>query len=167
MATMILSYAFAKILGTQFISQPSIYDRPIGQLSGFELTWFYYGYSYWYGLFIAGSQIIASLLLFFKKTTRIGAVVFLAIIGNIVAVDFAYNIDGAKGMAVLLTVMALFILLSDFQAFFKFFIEKEPLFTQNEQPRWISKIHKLKFIYIPIVFVGFFILLSTLKREFM
>ena len=33
LATMILSYAFAKILGTRFTSQPSTYDKPISSLS--------------------------------------------------------------------------------------------------------------------------------------
>jgi len=46
LATIIISYAFAKILGTQFTSQPSTYDKPVGLLSGFELTWYYYGYSF-------------------------------------------------------------------------------------------------------------------------
>ena len=57
LATMILSYAFAKILGTQFTTQPSTYDQPVGSLSGFNLTWYYYGYSFSYGVFIAISQI--------------------------------------------------------------------------------------------------------------
>ena len=113
LATMILSYAFAKILGTQFTTQPSTYDQPVGSLSGFNLTWYYYGYSFSYGVFIAISQITSSLLLFFRKTTRVGVVLFLSFMVNILLVDYAYDIQGAKGMATIMTIMALFIFLSE------------------------------------------------------
>jgi hypothetical protein len=164
---MILSYAFAKILGTQFTSQPSVYDKPIGILSGFELTWFFYGYSYWYGVFIASSQILSSLLLFFRKTTRLGIILFLSIMANIVALDFAYDIQGAKGMSVILTLMAIFVFLSDFPNFYKYFIVNEPLFQDSERPNWVNKYSKIKFVYIPIVFIAFFVLISTMKEKYM
>ena len=128
LATMILMYAIAKIMGTQFSSTPSIWDKSIGELSGFELMWFYYGYSFWYGVFIAGSQIIAAFLLFFRRTTRIGIVLYLSIMANIVAVDIAYGIDAAIGMALVLTAVALFVFLSEYKAFFHFFLHQPPLF---------------------------------------
>lgn len=167
LATMIISYAFAKIFETQFVTQPSIYDRPIDSLTGFQLTWYYYGYSYWYGLVIASTQILSSILLFFRKTTRIGIILFLTFMINILLVDFAYEIHGAKGMAIILTIMALFILLSDYKALFKYFIKEPSLFQNVDQANWINKVHKAKYIYIPLVFIGFTILITTLKNKYM
>ena len=167
LATMILSYAFAKILGTQFTTQPSTYDQPIGSLSGFNLTWYYYGYSFWYGVFIAISQISSSLLLFFRKTTRVGVVLFLSFMVNILLVDYAYDIQGAKGMATIMTLMALFIFLSEYPLFIKYFLTEPPLFQDTERPNWINKIKKVKWVYIPFVFIGIFLGLSTLKTKFM
>lgn len=167
LATMIISYAFSKILETQFIAQPSVYDKPIGSLTGFQLTWYYYGYSYWYGLVIAAAQIISSILLFFRKTTRIGIIIFLAFMINILLVDFAYDIQGAKEMAVIMTIMGLFILFSDYKTLLKYFIDEAPLYQDSDRPLWMNKISKLKFIYIPIVFIGFFILINTLKNKYM
>lgn len=167
LATMILTYAFAKILGTQFTSQPSTYDQPIGTLSGFDLTWYYYGYSFWYGVFIAISQIISSLLLFFRRTTRIGIVLFLSFMINILLVDYAYNIDGAKGMATIMTLMALFIFFSEFPLFLKYFITEPPLFQNEDRPNLINKLSKIKWVYIPLVSVGLFFTLSTLKSKYM
>ena len=157
LATMILSYAFAKILGTQFTTQPSTYDQPVGSLSGFNLTWYYYGYSFSYGVFIAISQITSSLLLFFRKTTRVGVVLFLSFMVNILLVDYAYDIQGAKGMATIMTIMALFIFLSEYPLFIKY----------TDRPNWINKIRKTKWVYIPLVFIGLFFGLSTLKTKFM
>ncbi len=167
LATVILSYAFAKILGTQFTTQPSVYDQPIGSLTGFELTWYYYGYSFWYGVFIAVSQIASSLLLFFRRTTRVGIVLYLSFMVNILLVDYAYDIDGAKGMATLLTLMALFVFLSEYKVFLKYFLTEAPLFQDADRPNWINKIKFLKWVYIPIVFLGIFFGLSTLKSKFM
>ena len=167
LATMIISYAFAKIFETQFTSQPNVYDKPIGSLNGFQLTWYYYGYSYWYGLVIAITQIISSLLLFFRKTTRIGIILFLTFMINILLMDFAYDIQGAKGMALTLTLMALFVLLSDYKALLKYFVQEPPLFQDSDRSMRMNKMSKIKFIYIPVVFIGFFVLISTLKNKYM
>lgn len=167
LATMIISYAFAKVLGTQFTTQPATYDKPVGLLKGFELTWYYYGYSAWYGAFISIAQILSSLLLFFRKTTRLGIVLFLSFMVNILLVDFAYDIQGAKGFASIMTIMALFIFFSEFPLFYQYFLHEPPLYGDKEQPAWVNKFSKIKWVYIPLVFIGFFILLSTLKNKYM
>ncbi len=165
MATMFLMYAIAKILGTQFSSPPTVYDMPISELNGFQLTWYYFGYSYGYGVFIATSQIITAFLLYFRKTTRIGVVLYLAIIGNIVVLDFAYGIDGAQGMAVFLTLLAIFVLLSEFKGFYTFFIEQPPLFQDIDRPRWMQKIQWLKFVLVPLMIIVIVVGGSILKER--
>jgi hypothetical protein len=167
MATIIISYAAAKLMETQFTSQPSVFDKPLSALSGFELTWYYFGYSKWYGNAIAVAQLISALLLFFRKTTRIGVILFLTFIVNILLMDFAFDIQGAKGMATLLTLMAVFVLLSDFKAFYAFFIDTPPLFTDADRPNWINKVRKIKFIYIPLAAIGIVTLLAVLKNKYL
>jgi hypothetical protein len=140
---------------------------PIGSLDGFRLTWYYFGYCYWYGLVIAITQIISSLLLFFRKTTRIGIIIFLAFMVNILLTDYAYHIDGAKGMALILTLMAFFVLFSDYKVFLKYFWEEPALFENSDRPNWVNKISKIKFIYIPAVFIGFFVMITILRDKYM
>jgi len=166
-ATMILIYAFAKIIGTQFTTPLLTYDTPVGSLSGMQLTWFYFGYSYSYALFIAFSQIIASMLLFFRKTVRLGSVLFLCIMANIVAVDIAFDVDfDAFIMAIVLTFMGLFIFLSEFPLIMEYFIKKPSLYRRDNMPNWVNKIHKIKFIYIPLAFFGFFSILYYANNTF-
>jgi hypothetical protein len=167
LATIILMYAISKIMGTQFSSTPSVWDKTIGELSGFELTWFYYGYSFWYGIFIASSQIIAAFLLFFRQTTRLGIVLYLSIMVNILVLDIAYEINGGIGMAIVLTSVAMLVFLLEFNSFYEFFIKRPPLFKSEDRPKWLNKISKGKFIYIPLVIVGLFILTYTLKINIM
>lgn len=167
LATIIILYAFAKIFETQFTSQPSIYDKPIGSLTGFQLTWYYYGYSYWYGFIIAITQITSALLLFFRKTTRLGITIYLTFMINILLMDFAYDIEGAKGMAVTLTLMALFVFLSDYKAFFKYFVQEPLTFNQESTPNWFKKISKIKYILIPLILIGSPTVVLTLKNKYM
>lgn len=167
LATIIILYAFAKLFETQFTSQPSIYDKPIGSLTGFQLTWYYYGYSYWYGFIIAITQITSALLLFFRKTTRLGITIYLTFMINILLMDFAYDIEGAKGMAVTLTLMALFVFLSDYKAFFKYFVQEPLAFNQESTPNWFKKMSKIKFILIPLILIGIPTTVLTLKNKYM
>ncbi len=71
-----------------------------------------------------------------------------------------------KGMAVGLTMMAIFVFLSDYKELIKYFLKTPPLFEEQRTVK-INKISKLKFIYIPLVFIGFFVLIITLKDKFL
>ena len=166
-ATMILIYAFAKIIGTQFTTPLLTYDTPVGSLSGMQLTWFYFGYSHAYAVFIALSQMAAAFLLFFRKTVRLGSVLFLCIMANIIAVDIAFSVDfDAFVMAIILTGMGLFIFLSEFPLFIKYFIKEPSLYQKATMPNWVNKLHKIKFIYIPLVVFGFFGFLSYINNDY-
>jgi hypothetical protein len=167
LATTIISYAFAKILGTQFTSSPSTYDTPIESLNGLQLTWYYYGYSSWYGMLIAGVQIASAFFLFFRKTTRIGVVLFLSFMVNILLTDFVYHIDPPKKIATLLTGMALFVFFSEFPLLYKYFVTEPPLFQNKDRANWVNKISIIKWLYIPAIFIYSFYAVSSAKTKYM
>ncbi len=165
LAIIMLIYGIGKILGTQFSSSPLIWDKTIGELTGFELAWFFYGYSYSYGIFIAIIQISASFLLFFRRTTRLGIVIYLSIIINILVVDLVYGIDAAIGIASILTIIALYVFLSDFQAFKDFFFYRPPLFEKEDRPNWLNRLSRFKYICLVISILGLFTLIYILKND--
>jgi len=167
LASVILMYAIAKIMRTQFSSPPSIWDKTIGQLSGFELTWFFYGYSVWYGMVIAFFQITAAFLLFHKRTTRLGIILYLSIMINILMIDLAYDIKSAIGMASILTIIAFYVFLSEFKSFFSFFYLKPPLFENKDRPQWLNKLSKFKYIYIAFITIALFVMIYKLKDKVM
>lgn len=164
LATVMLAYGIAKILRTQFSLSPVIWDKTVGELSGFELAWVFYGYSYWYGIFIACIQIGSSLLLFFRETTRLGIVIYLSIIINILAINITYEIDAATGTALFLTIIALYVFFSDFKAFKQFFINTPSNFKAVNRPKWLNKLSRLKYIYVIGCSIGLFVLLNSLKK---
>jgi len=108
----ICAYGFAKILKTQFGVSYNRDDMPVGQLSGFELTWNYFAHSYAFAVIIASFQIGGSILLLFRRTALLGAAILLPVMVNIVLINFFYDIDpGAFMNSVLFSLGLLFLLL--------------------------------------------------------
>ena len=83
----LFTYGFAKIMGAQFTVLDSQLARPMGEVSGFWLTWYYFGYSPVYSTIIAVTQIAGAILLCFRRTALLGAFVLLPVMVNIVCVD--------------------------------------------------------------------------------
>jgi hypothetical protein len=115
-AFIIIAYGWAKLMGSQFTILDSELDKPMGEVSGFWLTWYYFGFSPVYGNLIALAQIAGGFLLLYRKTVLLAACVLFGIVGNIILIDIFYAIDpGALIMAGILAV-ALYIIL-DFHRF--------------------------------------------------
>jgi hypothetical protein len=93
LAFMISLYGFAKILRTQFAQQLTRNDTPVSHLSGFQLTWNYFGHSYTFAVILALLQIGGSILLIFRRTTLLGAVILLPVMVNVVLINLFYQID--------------------------------------------------------------------------
>ncbi|KQS31010.1 hypothetical protein [Dyadobacter sp. Leaf189] len=109
-------YGFAKILKTQLQSPEFNLDIPVGELSGFALTWYYFGYSYTLAVILALFQVGGSILLLFRRTTLIGVMVLLPVMVNIVLINMFYQIAvGAFFNSVIYTISLTFLLLLDFQ----------------------------------------------------
>jgi hypothetical protein len=100
-AALVITYGFAKLNGSQFTILDSELDRPMGQVSGFWLTWYYFGYSKFYGNLIALAQVAGGIMLMFRRTTLLACCLLLPLIGNIILIDLFYAIDlGALMVAV-------------------------------------------------------------------
>jgi hypothetical protein len=113
LAYIFVTYGLAKIYRTQLYEPFLIWqDTPAGALSGFALTWTFFGSSYPYTLFIGFSQIACALLLLFRRTQLVGALMLLPIVGNIVVVNFAYDIP-VKLNATIFLVMTAYLVLAE------------------------------------------------------
>ena len=114
-ALVVIMYGFAKLNGSQFTILQSELDKPLGEVSGFWLTWYYFGYSKVYGDFIALVQIGAGVALMFRKTTLLATCILLPLIANIILIDIFYGVD----LGALLTAMILLACLLGIAAFHK------------------------------------------------
>jgi len=123
LAVEIFNYGFAKILGSQF--DPSFYrsDSLWNSLSGPDLTWNYFSYSYAMSVILAGIQIAGSAFLLFRRTTILGVILLLPVMVNIVLIDIFYSLPGGALMnAVLFTLGLSYLLLLQWRVIKEFFI---------------------------------------------
>jgi hypothetical protein len=111
LAFVISLYGFGKILRTQFAPLFSRDDTPVGHLSGFQLTWNYFGHSYTFAVIIGLLQIGGCTLLLFRRTTLLGAVVLLPVMVNIVLIDFFFKIPAGAFLNAIIFTLALSFLL--------------------------------------------------------
>jgi hypothetical protein len=104
-------YGFAKLNGSQFTVLDSELTRPLGEVSGFWLTWYYFGYSTAYGTLIALAQILGGCLLVMPRTSLAGALCLLPVFANIVLIDIFFRIDlGAMLVAAVVLVILLIVI---------------------------------------------------------
>jgi len=164
------SYAFAKILKTQFGFGP-VYsaDYNVSDYNGFMLTWYYFGFSRTYGLIIASCQILAGILIIFRKTERIGTVLLLSFMVNIVLINIFYEIaPSAMQMSITLTVLGLFLLVSDWHGFQNYFFRTLDKNTSSiSKPIKISKKYFwLPFLIIPILLYVQYDYINALSKKY-
>ncbi|HEV7590540.1 MAG TPA: hypothetical protein VGO40_20695 [Longimicrobium sp.] len=127
-AFMFLLYGFAKLNGAQFTILDSELDKPMREVPGFWLTWYYFGYSAVYGGLIALLQIGGALLLTFRRTALLGACLLFGMVSNIVLVDVFYDVDVSGLASAVVLWVCLAIILSTYAA------ELERLFWTRQAP---------------------------------
>lgn len=91
-AAIVILYGFAKVTGAQFLVPDSELDRPMGEATGFWLTWYYLGYSPAYKLVIALAEIGGGVLLTTRRYAVLGALVLAPLLLNVVLTDVFFGV---------------------------------------------------------------------------
>jgi hypothetical protein len=151
-------YGFAKIFGNQFPTVYSRNDLPVGGLSGYDLTWNYFGYSHAFAVILGLAQISGGILLLFKRTTLLGTCILLPIIVNIVLINLFFGIAaGAELNAFFITLGLLYLLFLRWRDIKAIFFGKLPD-SSTARGRFSKPLIKL--LPLAIVFSGLFVFLS-------
>jgi uncharacterized membrane protein YphA (DoxX/SURF4 family) len=88
-----LTYGFAKVFKTQFPYPPPVrLEEPLGQMSPMGLLWTFMGYSLPYNLFTGAAECLGGALLLFRRTTTLGSLVLIAVLANVVMLNFCYDV---------------------------------------------------------------------------
>ncbi|MBO0948995.1 hypothetical protein [Fibrella forsythiae] len=152
LALSIATYGFAKILKTQFQSPDFRLDTPLGEVNGFGLTWYYFGYSYTLAVIIGLIQVGGSVLLLYRRTTLLGVILLLPVMINIVLINLFYQIaPGAFFNSVMFTLGLIFLLLLDvpkLKAAFWDLVDHLPPVTLGRN--WVK--HALRVLPIALAF---------------
>jgi hypothetical protein len=84
----------------------------LGDFTPTHLLWIFMGYSRPYAIFAGAGEMLGALLLCFRRTSAAGAFVLIAVLSNVVVMNFAYDV-AVKVDAVNFLLMAMFIAAPD------------------------------------------------------
>jgi hypothetical protein len=138
-----LSYGFGKAFHLQMpYPYLSRLVQPYGDSSPMGLVWTYIGQSKGFSAFVGWSEVICGLLLFFRKTTLVGALLTVVVMGNVFVVNLCYDVP-VKLFSFNLEMMALYVAFPYLKNIYQLFIKHQPgLIGNYYQPdftkRWFS-----------------------------
>jgi hypothetical protein len=147
LAFTLLAYGFAKVYPLQF-SPPflSTLTETYGESSPMGILWTFMGASVAYTKFCGLTEVAGGMLLLFRRTTTIGALVAAGAMLNVVMLNFCYDVP-VKLYSLHLLLMSLFLLIPDAAVLMRFFLLHEasqlkgvwlPKF--DRRPLWIAAI---------------------------
>ncbi len=171
LALAMLGYGLAKVAwdSNQF---PTIgefqLDKKWGDSSPMNVVWSFMGASRSYTVFAGLGEVIGGVLLIFRRTTTIGAMVVVGVMANVVMLNYCYDIP-VKLYSSHLLMMAFYLLLPEVRRLGNVLflnrptktVEFRPPYT-NEITIWIQRVFK-----VALIVIGFGIpLFSHTTRQF-
>ena len=161
-AITMFSYGFVKIFKLQFpFFSPDRLLEPYGNSSPMGLAWSFLGFSKGYNYVMGSAEILSGALLLFRRTTTFGALVTLVVAGNVMAINYCFDVP-VKLLSTALVVMALFLLAKDIHRLINFFFLNKPVSAANIA----APIFKKKWQNIVTVIVKYGLILYVLFTNF-
>ena len=137
LAVTLLEYGFIKVFPLQFgpLNNYGLTET-YGDSTPMHLLWTFIGQSRPYMLFGGLMEALPGALLLFRRTSTVGLLVAIAVLANVVMLNFAYDVP-VKLYSTHLLLMALFLLLPDARPVWRFLVERrEATLTGVWIPRW-------------------------------
>jgi hypothetical protein len=119
-------YGMAKVVGMQFYRRFYLLDSRVVDLKPMHLAWSFFGQSYAYQAVTGAIEIASALLLCFRRTTTLGACVLLAVMSNVVLVNYWFDVS-VKLFSTIYLVMIGYVLAMEAKRFWAFFISDAPV----------------------------------------
>jgi len=162
LAIILIKYGSGKIVKMQF-PFPGLSGLLFnyGDSSPFRLAWYFFGYSKGYNYFMGFSECLCGVLLLFRRTQRLGSLLSLTVVLNIIAINYNYDIC-VKLYSTFLGLSALFLLWQNWRAQLNFFLlnrtaDSEPDLQPLFHREWLRKgLPPFKYIFLLLVTAGLF-----------
>jgi hypothetical protein len=118
-------YGFAKVFPVQMIFSRLSLTQRWGDFSLFDALWAFMAASKPYQIFSGVMEVLPGILLLFRRTTPLGAAIALAVMTNVTALDYFYDIP-PKIYAAHLALISIFLLLPDASRLANVFVFNRP-----------------------------------------
>jgi hypothetical protein len=131
-----ISYGTAKVLPSQFGTLlPTRLVEPVGELSPMGMLWTFMAASPLYTFFGGAAELVGGLLLVFRRTTLLGALVTAGVMSQVVMLNLCYDVP-VKLLSSQLLAMAIFLTLPDLKRLWDFFVMGRPIAPAAMRPRF-------------------------------
>src|ERR1700744_2031678 len=122
----IIGFGFTKLLPVQ-VPYPGLglLNTNFGDMTTQKIFWLSVGIVPWYQAFAGVVECLAGALLFFRRTTTLGAILLVGALGDIVYVNFAYD-GGVHVYASYFVLLAAFLLMKDVPVLYRLLIKGRP-----------------------------------------
>ncbi|GAB2522542.1 hypothetical protein [Spirosoma aerophilum] len=125
-AMVALRYGVIKLFGQQMVfPSMSALATPLGDLLPMRFSWYFIGYSTPYQFFSGAVEVVAGLLLFFRRTSTLGAFVAASVFLNVMMMNLCYDIP-VKLFSIHLFLFSNVLLIGDAKRLLNFFVFNKP-----------------------------------------
>lgn len=154
LAALMLGYGFYKVIQLQF-PYPSLRTlvAPFGDGSPMGLAWKFMGYSPAYNFFTGMGEVVGGMLLFYRRTTTLGAAILVAVLSNVVMINICYDVP-VKLFSSILLLFAFFFIALDGKRLFRLFISNQATSPNIYRPHFKNKRIQIGALIIKILIVG-------------
>jgi uncharacterized membrane protein YphA (DoxX/SURF4 family) len=156
LAFTMFTYGFAKVFPLQF--RPPGFQKllePYGEFSPMGVLWSFMGASVAYTIFAGICEVVGGALLFFRRTTTLGAMVSFGVLLNIALLNYCYDVP-VKLYSTNLVLMALFLAAPDLRRLLNFLVLNrvaEP--SDLSAPRFDRRWMRIGALVFQILFVSY------------
>lgn len=156
LAFTLFAYGFAKVFPLQF--RPPYLGKliePYGEFSPMGVLWSFMGASMAYTIFSGAAEVTGGLLLLFRRTTTLGAMVSFAVMLNVAALNYCYDTP-VKLYSTNLVLMALFLAAPDFKRLLDVLVLNRAAAPSDlTRPRFARRWQRIAATAFWVLFVGY------------
>lgn len=148
------SYGILKVLAMQmYFPNISQLATPLGDYLPMRFSWLFIGYSVPYQVFSGVAEVLVALLLVWRRTTTLGALMAVGVFANVVMLNLSYDIP-VKIYSSHLLLASLFLVWQDRERLLSFFVKNETAGPSIQfQPAWKEKWFGISRWVLKLVFI--------------
>jgi hypothetical protein len=148
-------YGIIKLFALQMgFPNSSLLATPLGDLLPMRLSWMFMGYSTPYQVFSGAMEVLAGILLLFRRTASFGTVVATGVFINVMMMNLSYDIP-VKIFSIRLVVMCFFLLAHEYKRILSFFVfnrtaEACSIYSVQFTKKWA----RIARVVLKLIFIG-------------
>jgi hypothetical protein len=160
LAAAMVSYGAMKVIQSQF--PPPTLDRlvtPFGSSSPMGILWAFMGVSKAYNFFTGAIELTSGILLTFRRTTLLGALIAAGAMANVVALNYSYDVS-VKIYSTQLLLQALILVVPDARRLLDLFVFNRAVGVAEDRPLFRRRAHVTGSLVVRTLLVAWFVVFS-------